>query len=105
MFDAWREYLDYLGTDYSKVADSQWSVLAQTRDDLFVKLLAAIADERGFQFDNVDLKKGGYHPNAMIDSEEAGRGIISNALEVLSGRAAIRVQVDGAAVDEPETTP
>lgn len=90
----WREYLDRLSTDISNFEVDQINAFLASNDELFINLLAAIADERGLEFDRVTLKKGSYHPNAMRTSYDEGNALRAKALAVLSGEQPIKVAYD-----------
>jgi hypothetical protein len=88
--DAWREYHDHLGTKFDQTAVAVWNTQA---DELFTNLLFAIAQDVRYQFDRVQLKKGVYSPQAHGDLELEQRSIRKLVLKLLSGDAALKMDV------------
>lgn len=89
VLDTWKEYLDHLSTQVAPDANNE--VLFAQREELFVNLLFAMAGTLGFSFDRVALKKSWYSPIAHGELEEKQRALIDAAIEVFSGRKAIRI--------------
>ena len=85
--DAWHEYLDHLST---KSEDGTWVARS---DELFTNLLSAMAEDVGYSFDRVQLKKGAYSPIAHGEQEQRVQAIRQLASEVLSGDRSIRMAV------------
>jgi hypothetical protein len=86
--DAWHIYLDHLSTKGAD--DNVWTAQG---DELFTNLLAAMAEDVGFSFDRVQLKKGAYSPIAHGEQEahvQAQRQLMG---EVLAGSRAIKMAV------------
>ncbi|MEF3081910.1 DUF6680 family protein [Luteimonas sp. SMYT11W] len=100
VIDAWREYFDHLNQRQPNPDDhARWEALLEVRENLFVSLLAAMAVERGLEFDRVQLKKGVYHPKGFFDDAMKNWEMKELAAAVLRGESAIRV-----AVNDPATT-
>lgn len=97
VIDAWREYLDHLGTKVEGDALQLWHAKG---DELFVNLLYAIALDVGFRFDRVQLKKGAYSPVAHGDLEFEQSAIRKLALRVLAGDTALKMNVASLPTDE-----
>jgi hypothetical protein len=85
--DAWHEYLDHLGT---KTEDGSWPTRS---DELFTNLLAAMAEDVGYSFDRVQLKKGAYSPIGHGEQEQLLLSIRQSVGEVLSGKRPIKMEV------------
>jgi hypothetical protein len=90
VLDAWKEYLDHLGTKYE---DSQLPLWHTKGEELFVNLLFAIAVDVGFSFDRVQLKKGAYSPIAHGDVEMEQTVIRRCLVKLLSGNSALKMDV------------
>ena len=89
---AWREYLDHLAEPVVTDPAAQ-AIIGTTREELFINLLAAIAKERGFDFDRVQLKKGAYSPLAYEKREQRLEAIGEGLTAVLNGKQKIAVEV------------
>lgn len=85
--DAWHEYLDHLST---KTEDGTW---AARSDELFTNLLSAMAEDVGYSFDRVQLKKGAYSPIAHGEQEQQVQAMRQLLREVLSGERAVKMEV------------
>lgn len=85
--DAWHEFLDHLST---KSEDGTWVARS---DELFTNLLSAMAEDVGYSFDRVQLKKGAYSPVAHGEQEQRVQTIRQLASEVLSGNRSIKMAV------------
>lgn len=104
VLDAWREYWDHLNTDISQYDEAQHTIHGAQILELFANLLGSLAAERGYDFDRVDLKKGGYHPNSMANAEQLGNAIMVNALSVLTGNKAMRINLEQPPAEPAATT-
>lgn len=85
--DAWHEYLDHLST---KSEDGTWVARS---DELFTNLLSAMAEDVGYSFDRVQLKKGAYSPIAHGEQEQRVQAIRQLASEILSGDRPLKMVV------------
>lgn len=90
---AWKAYHHNLGTPVEGMTETLQEQLWSVREDLFIALLAAIAEERGFEHDKVDLKTSGYHPKGVGEMEEEQNQLRKAAIEVLTGQKSIGVKV------------
>lgn len=98
VIDAWREYLDHLNT---RLEGEEVIRLWQAKgDELFVNLLHTIALDVGFKFDRVQLKKGAYSPVAQLDLQFELSMIRKLVLRVLTGEAALKMNVASLPVNE-----
>jgi len=96
VIDAWREYHDHLNTKADEKTIELWHVKG---DELFVNLLFAMAEDVGYKFDRVQLKKGAYSPMAHGDLEYEQSMLRKLTLRVLSGDAPLQMAVTSFPVD------
>lgn len=97
VLDAWHEYLDHLDTKYE---DSQFQSWLANGQELFVNVLSALANDIGFRFDRVQLKRGAYSPVAHGELEREQQQLRKHAIDVLSGMSPVKVEVTGFSLDE-----
>lgn len=88
--DAWREYHDHLNT---KVDDDVLRIWHINGDELFINMLFAMADDVGYKFDRVQLKKGSYSPIAHGELEDQQRALRKLAIDVLAGDTSLKMEV------------
>ncbi len=96
VLDAWNEYLDHLST---KAGEGELSLWTARGDELFTNLLFSIAQDVGFVFDRVQLKKGAYSPVAHGDIESEQMLLRRAAIHALAGETALKMNVVGFPVD------
>lgn len=97
VIDAWREYLDHLGTKADEAAMAVWSA---QNDELFTNLLFAISKDVRYKFDRVQLKKGVYAPRAHGDLELEQNLIRRLLLKLLSGENSLKMDVTNFPINE-----
>jgi hypothetical protein len=90
VLDAWKEYHDHLN---NKVDEVQISLWAAQGDELFTNLLYAIAQDLGFKFDRVQLKRGAYSPVAHGEIEAERTELRKAALSLVTGKHALKMNV------------
>jgi len=90
VIDAWREYHDHLNT---KVDDDALRIWHINGDELFINMLFAMADDVGYKFDRVQLKKGSYSPIAHGELEDQQRALRKLAIDVLAGDTSLKMEV------------
>jgi hypothetical protein len=90
VLNAWKEYLDHLSTN-EPPEEAAKAAFYGIREELFINLLAALAEERRFAFDRVQLKKGAYAPLAHGMIENKQLAMLDGAAEVFSGRSPLRI--------------
>jgi hypothetical protein len=90
VIDAWREYHDHLNT---KVDDDALRIWHINGDELFINMLFAMADDVGYKFDRVQLKKGSYSPIAHGELEDQQRALRKLAIDVLGGDTSLKMEV------------
>lgn len=97
VLDAWREYHDHLGTKAEDKTLELWHVKG---DELFVNLLYAMAEDVGYKFDRVQLKKGAYSPIAHGDLEFEQSEIRKRTIKLLSGEATLKMDISSFPIDQ-----
>lgn len=96
VLDAWKEYLDDLSTpqEGSPLSQEAEARIKATRDELFANILAAMAQDLGYAFDRVQLKKSAYLPNRHGEIEQQQATLLAAAADVFAGNSAIRVKTE-----------
>jgi len=97
VINAWREYHDHLNTKAEGEGLRIWNVKGE---ELFINLLFAMAEDVGYKFDRVQLKKGAYSPMAHSELEDQQRSLRSLAIGMLSGQQSIKMDVTGFPIHE-----
>lgn len=90
VLDSWKEYLDHLGDPAHITPNNPDAIFAQ-RDELFVNLLFTMGKSLGYEFDRVQLKRGGYSPMAHGQHEESMQNLVAAATDVFQGNRALKV--------------
>ncbi|WP_051236110.1 DUF6680 family protein [Ottowia thiooxydans] len=96
VLDAWKEYHDHLN---NKIDDAQISLWAAQGDELFTNLLYTVAQDLGFKFDRVQLKRGAYSPIAHGEIETEQTELRKAALSLVTGKHALKMNVVAFPVD------
>jgi hypothetical protein len=97
--DAWLVYLDFFNQPVPNGEDNA-RAHNERGVDFLVALLEAIAKTLGYDFNSVQLKRGGYYPRGHAD-ENAARGIIrDNLVKVLTGAQPVKMAVVSFPVSE-----
>lgn len=104
ILDAWKEYHDNLGEGAS-LSEAQQQAHYAKREELFLNLLYAMAQDVRYTFDRVQLKRGAYTPLAHEEIEADQRALRKVMLKTLSGESALSMKVlqmpsDPALIDE-----
>jgi hypothetical protein len=99
VLDAWKEYHDHLN---NKVEDTPISLWLAQGEELFTNLLYAVAQDLGFKFDRVQLKRGSYSPVAHGEIEAEQTKLRKAALSLVTGKHALKMNVVALPVD-PES--
>ena len=92
ILDSWKEYLDHLNNRGEDDQIMQW--LAKG-DERFTNLLYAIAEDIGFRFDRVQLKRGSYSPIAHGELEAEQAELRRATLSLVTGKHALKMNVVG----------
>jgi len=85
--DAWKELLDLL-SNYRNVNDAQ-----EKSRELTAELLQAMGKCLGYDFDKVQVKKGAYYPEGLVNTEQEQHAVRRGILDVLQGKRRIPVGV------------
>ena len=99
VLDAWKEYHDNLGEGRDWLEPKLQAHYAK-REELFLNLLFAVAQEVGFSFDRVQLKRGAYSPVAHEELEADQRALQKALLRGFSGESPLKMEVVRIPVDE-----
>lgn len=99
VLDAWKEYHDNLseGTDWP---EAQQEAHYAKRGELFLNLLCALAQDVGYCFDRVQLKRGAYTPVAHEELEMEQRALRKALLSGFSGESPLKMEVVRVPVNE-----
>lgn len=96
VLDSWKEYLDHLN---NRGLDDQLSQWVAKGDELFTNLLYAAAEDIGFKFDRVQLKRGSYSPIAHGELEAEQAELRHATLSLVTGKHALKMNVVGFPID------
>ena len=96
VLDAWKEYLDHLNNRGAEDQLMQWIAKG---DELFTNLLYAVAEDIGFKFDRVQLKRGSYSPIAHGELEAEVTELRRATLSLVTGKHALKMNVVGLPLD------
>lgn len=91
--NAWKAYLHNLSADLNNHDQGQQQIHFDRRAELFVDLLAAMADERKFEYDRVSLKTDSYHPQGAGMAEMEAEELRRTALALLRNESGLIVKV------------
>lgn len=91
--EAWKEYHDHLFQASKIDAENKeaWAAWTVKKEDLLTNLLSQMATFLKYNFDNVHIKRGHYHPKAYVDIETELMIIRRALVELLSGRKALNI--------------
>jgi hypothetical protein len=95
---AWKNLLDELngGIPETTTTDRATMVAWQRRcDDRSVDLLFALSKALGYEFSEVELKRGIYYPRGHGEKEAAQHSILINLETLLAGRSSLKMEVTG----------
>ena len=93
VISAWKKYLDHLNTmAQSRGADGKipQAVLSKS-EDFLMALLDKMAQSLGYDFDEVDLRRGIYKPELFFKNAIFTQSIQQSLSDVLEGKKAISV--------------
>lgn len=101
VLEAWKEYFDHLGEVITPENNTMWGA---RREELFVNLLYNMAEDIGYSFDRVQLKRGVYSPVAHVDAENEQSQLRKALLSLVSGTHPLKMDVVGFPSDPDATT-
>ncbi|HXJ93075.1 MAG TPA: DUF6680 family protein [Terriglobia bacterium] len=93
--DAWKVLLDHFA-DLGRLAESNTTFPSNTADKsatLTTNLLMAMGKSLGYDFDEVQIKKGAYYPMGLGNVEQEQHTLRHELLDVLEGRRRIPVGI------------
>lgn len=91
----WRIYADHLNDLVDNPTPAQVEAWVRRGDDLFINLLSALARALDYTFDEVQLRRGIYHPRGHTDAE-LRQDVIQRALaDILVGNRSLPMEVTG----------
>jgi hypothetical protein len=96
ILDSWKEYLDLLNSKPTEASFQTWS---SQGEELFTNLLYDTAQDIGYKFDRVQLKRGAYLPLAHNKIEDENTELRQAAISLISGQHAMKMNVVGFPVD------
>ncbi len=95
--DAWAEYHAHLN---EQAGDGEYlKVWIQRGDELFVNLLFEMSQYLGYEYNRVDIQKGGYTPVAHGNRETLQLSIAEGLERVLSGKESMKVQLTSGSIN------
>lgn len=83
VIDCWQAYLDHLASPQAKVDYSAWDI---KRVELLVKLLYAMCQYFGYEFNETQIKNGTYMPQAHTNYQVELARLREGLLDVLDGK-------------------
>jgi hypothetical protein len=90
---AWHDLLDALNQGGGNLSEAAQSTLNQRCEDLTTALLSALSRALGFNFTNVELKRGAYYPIGHGAREGLQLSIMDNLRKVLAGELSVPMRV------------
>lgn len=96
ILDAWKEYLDHLNNRLPEQQVDNW---AAQGGELFANLLFAMAQDIGYKFDRVQLKRGSYVPIAHGELEQEQSDLRRALIAVTTGERPLSMNVVGFPID------
>jgi hypothetical protein len=99
VLDAWKEYHDNL-SEGDNWPEAQQQAHWAKREELFLNLLYAVAQDVGFSFDRVQLKRGAYTPVAHEELELEQRALRRALIGSFSGESPLKMEVMRMPVNE-----
>lgn len=102
--DSWAEYHSHLNEPTGEGDDLKAWI--RTGDELFTNLLHEMSQYLGYDYNRVDIQKGGYTPIAHGNREILQKSIVIGLERVLSGKEPLKVQTidvsSPAQIDKPK---
>lgn len=97
ILDAWKEYHDHLNTQIQEDDLKQWIAKGE---ELLINLLYNMANDVGYKFDRVQLKRGSYSPIAHENLELEQSQIRKHMLNFLAGNTPVKMEIVDFPTDE-----
>lgn len=83
VIDAWKSYHDHLGSLSSVASQESWE---KESEHLLVSLLLCMSKSLGYDFNEVDIKRGVYYPRGHGDIESQLTQIRTEMCKILQGQ-------------------
>lgn len=96
ILDSWKSYFDHLSHVPGSDNNDNWIIWIEKKEELLADLLYDMAIDVGYDFDKVNLKRFIYYPKAFGDSQQQSALIRNGLLDILSGKKAIKIEVQEA---------
>jgi hypothetical protein len=93
LVESWRIYQDHLNHLAQDAAQDAIQVWSARGDELFTELLYKMSLALGYDFDQVQLKRGIYYPRAHGEQENAQMIIRDSLVKILSGEKPLPMSV------------
>ncbi|WLH72530.1 hypothetical protein PSH70_21525 [Pseudomonas fluorescens] len=100
VLDTWRDYLEHLSLNVNEENSQRW---AEKQQELMVLMLSAMAADLNLRYDRVLLRNGAYIPKGHTDLEIEQQNLRHFAIDVLSGKQPISMNVTGFPFSEDMT--
>lgn len=100
---AWKTYLDHLSS-YPKDDEKLQALWGERRVDFLASLLMEMGKSLDYEFDEVDIKKGIYSPEAHSQIETELRLLRQGLLRLIYGDASLKMDVTSFPVSEKSAT-
>ena len=91
VLNKWKEYLDDLAQEWDPNADN--TARHDRRLDIFADMLLAMGRDVGYEFDRVQISRGGYLPAAHGDEFIEQQALRRLAIRVFGGESSIKMNV------------
>ena len=98
---AWKTYLDDLNS-FPQEDEKLQAIWVDHRNEFLTKLLLAMGGALGYRFDEVQVRKGIYSPQAHGRIEDENTSLRRGLLELLTGKRALKMDVTSFPVSEQE---
>ncbi|MHC8313334.1 DUF6680 family protein [Pseudomonas sp. GT1P32] len=92
VLDTWRDYLEHLSLTVNEGNSERW---VEKQQELLVLMLSAMATDLNLRYDRVLLRNGAYIPKGHTDLELEQQNLRHFAINVLSGKQPISMNVTG----------
>ena len=95
--EAWKNYLDHLNNGPKDVDSpsfqSRFDAWSSKTSDYLADLLYAMAQDLGYKFDKVQLKRGAYYPQGHADIEQEQAYLRRGMVDIVLGRRTLPISV------------
>ena len=95
--EAWKNYLDHLNNgpkDFDSPSfNTRIDAWSSKNSDYLADLLYAMAQDLGYKFDKVQLKRGAYYPQGHVDIEQEQTMLRRGIAEIVLGKKALPISV------------